>query len=285
MKLKYLLVIGLVALVQLPTFAQKKKKVSPKHVNYFKDASADTKDVKVEIQNAVAMMEFAKFKFILTNNTNDYILYKPQESSFLLETGSFVPQDKKTIVLGPLEKDSKTIDMKAPAKDAHVDAFKFKVDGLYKVNTNVSPVEAPNFLLPAATNSFVAGNFTVEMIKQDLTTGKAVVKFKVTYTGEGMGLIEPSKVGMKIPTGQKYSNAGNTGQIFADEKKDKAFLLAKGESKDFIVFFQVEGKIADMQFANAELLWRDTFKDCKITKVEGTIVDITLDAGLTQGKN
>jgi hypothetical protein len=285
MKLKYLLVLGLVALIQLPTFAQKKKKVSPKHVNYFKDASADTKDVKVEIQDAVAMMEFAKFKLRLTNNTNDYILYKPQESLFKLETGDFVPQDKKTIVLQPLDKESKVLDIKAPKKDAHVDAFKFKLDGLYKVATNVSPTEAPNFLIPASNNDFIAGNFKVEMLALDKSTGKAAVKFKVTYTGEGMGLVEPTKVGMKIPTNQKYSNAGNTGQIFANEKKEKGILLAKGESENFTVFFSIEGKIADMQFANAELLWRDTFKDCKMTKIEGTTIDVTLDAGLTEGKN
>lgn len=286
MKLKYLLVLGLVALIQLPSFAQdKKKKVNPKHVNYFKDASVDTKDVKIEIQDAVAMMPFAKFKLKLTNKTNDYFLYKPKESLFKLESGDFIPEDKKTIVIQPLDKESKVIDMKAPAQNAHVDAFKYQLSGLYKVSTNVSPTEAPNFILPVSNNDFMAGNFKVEMTAIDKTTAKTAVKFKVTYTGDGVGLVEPSKLGVKIPTDQKYSKAGNTGQIFANDKKDKGILLSKGESDTFVAFFQIEGKIADMQFANMEIVWRDTFKDCQVAPVEGSTIDLTLDSGLTAGKN
>ena len=79
--------------MQIPSIAQKKP--NPKHVNYFKNASAETKEVKIEAQDAVAMMEFVKFKIKLTNYTTDYILYKPQESVFKLENTDFIPVDKK----------------------------------------------------------------------------------------------------------------------------------------------------------------------------------------------
>ena len=49
MKLKNLLVLGLMTLPQLSSFAQDKK-ANPKHINYFKPASVDTKDVKIDIQ-------------------------------------------------------------------------------------------------------------------------------------------------------------------------------------------------------------------------------------------
>src|ERR1700748_3107742 len=99
MKLKNLVIFGLAALIHVPTFAQDKKKSNPKHTNFYKPVSVDTKDVKIEIQDAVSMELFAKFKLKLTNNSTDYILYKPKESLFKLETGDFVPQDKKTILI------------------------------------------------------------------------------------------------------------------------------------------------------------------------------------------
>ncbi len=270
---KNLLVLALVALIQIPSIAQKKP--NPKHVNYFKNASAETKEVKIEAQDAVAMMEFVKFKIKLTNNTTDYILYKPKESVFKLEGTDFIPVDKKTIFLQPLDKDSKVIDMKAPAKNAHVDAFKFQLDGLYRIPVNAPATEAPNFTLPASTNEFNAGNYKVEMLKISKTTAETAVKFKVTYTGDGVGLVEPKKLGVKI----------ESGQVFANDKKSGGMILYKGESDTFVAFFHIPGKTVDMQFANMDIVWKDTFKESKIVKLDGTALEFVIDPGLTTGKN
>jgi hypothetical protein len=272
---KNLLVLGLVALIQISSFAQKKAKVNPKHVNYFKTASVETKDVKIEGQDAVAMMEFAKFKIKLTNTTNDYILFKPKEGLFKLESGDFVPVDKKVILIQPMDYESKVIDMKAPAKNAHVDAFKFQIDGLYKIPVAAPATEAPNFALPASSNDFTAGNFKVELVNVSKKTQETAVKFKVTYTGEGAGLVDPRKLGVKI----------ESGQVFANDKKDKGMILYKGESDTFVATFHIEGKVVDMQFANMEIVWKDTFKDSKVIKLDGATLDFSLDPGLTAGKN
>ena len=274
MKLKNLLILGAVALTQLPSFAQDKK-ANPKHTNYYKPVSADTKDVKIEIQDAVAMEVFSKFKLKLTNNSTDYIMYKPQESLFKLETGDFVPQDKKTILIQPLDKESKVIDMKAPAKNAHVDAYTFQLDGLYKIPVSSPATQAPNFAIPASSNDFIAGNFKVEMLNLKKTTGETAAKFKVTYTGDGVGLVEPKKLGFKIESGQVYAN----------DKKEGGILLNKGESETFTATAHIEGKIVDMQFANMQIVWNDTFKDCQVVKLPGASLNLVLDPGLTAGKN
>ncbi len=280
MNYKHLLVLGLVALIQLPSFAQDKKKVSPKHINYYKDASAQTKEVKIDGDNAVAMMEFAKFRLKLTNQTNDYILYKPQESVFKLEGTDFVPQDKKTIFIQPLDKESKVIDMKAPAKNAHVDAFQYKVDGLYKIAVNVPSTPAPNFKLPVATNSFTVGNFQVESVSLKKETGETAAKFKVTYIGDGVGLIDPKKISAWA---KNHKNANET--TVANDKKSGGIILYKGESDTFTATFHIEGKTVDMQLGAMEIIWNDTFKESKLEKLDGATLDFTVDQALTAGKN
>jgi hypothetical protein len=280
MHYKNLLVLGLVALIQLPSFAQDKKKVSPKHINYFKDASTQTKEVKIEGGDAVAMMEFVKFKLKLTNQTNDYILYKPQESLFKLEGTDFIPQDKKTIFIQPLDKESKVIDMKAPAKNAHVDAFQYKIDGFYRIPVDVTGIQTPNFKLPPTTNSFTTGNFQMELVNLKKETGETAAKFKLTYIGDGVGLVDPKKISA---TGKNHKNQSET--TAANDKKSGGIILYKGESDTFTATFHMEGKLVDMQLGTMEIIWNDTFKESKLVKLDGTVLDFVLDPALTAGKN
>ena len=60
--------------------------------------------------------------------------------------------------------------------------------------------------------------------------------------------------------------------------------MSKGESETFAATVHIEGKIVDMQFANMEIVWKDTFKDCKVIKLEGATVNMIVDPGLTAGK-
>lgn len=279
MKIK-LLVFSLVALVQVSSFAQDKKKVNPKHVNYYKTVAAETNEVKVEAVDAVATIEFAKFKLRLVNKTQDYILYKPQESVFKLENTDFAPQDKKIIFIQPLDKESKVIDMKAPAKNAHVDAFQYKLAGLYRIPVDVPSIPTPNFKLPPTTNSFTTGNFQVEMVNLKKETGETAVKFKVTYVGDGVGLIDPKKISA---TGKNHKNSNETTAV--NDKKTGGIILYKGESDTFTATFHMEGRIVDMQLGAMEIIWNDTFKESKLIKLDGTTVDFTVDEALTAGKN
>lgn len=250
------------------------KKVNPDHTNYYKPVSADLKTVKIEVSDAVSKIEYAKFRMKIINAGTDYILYRPQESVFLLDGQSYVPQDKKALLVEPLDNASRTIDVKGNGHNMHANAFSFAVDGLYKVIPTAT-VSAPNFLLPPAVNQFTAGDFTVEMTNISKKTQETAVKFKVTYTGEGMGIVDPKKLSSKI----------ESGQIFANEKREKGSVLAKGESETFIALFHIEGRIADMQFANMEIVWNDTFKHAELKKIDGTSVNLVLDPGLTAGKN
>jgi hypothetical protein len=272
MKHVFITVIALCA-IGISGIAQTKK-VDPDHTNYYKPATVDLPAVKIDVLDVVSKIDYSKFKLKISNTTNDYILYKPQESKFIIDGNEYKPQDKKPVLVQPLDNGSRTIDVKGNGNNLHADNFTFNLDGLYKV-IPTGAVNAPNFMLPPSVNQFIAGDFTVEMVTISKKTQETVVKFKVTYTGEGMGIVDPKKLGAKI----------ESGQVFANEKREKTIVLGKGESDTFIALFHIEGKIADMQFANMEIVWNDTFKNAELKKLDGTTLNLVLDPGLTAGKN
>ena len=275
MKKTTLLLSCLLTLIAAGSFAQdSKKKENPKHINFYKVFTDETKEIKVQFDDIISMIEFAKFKIRLTNKTNDFILFKPKESKFIIDGKDFSPTDKDMLIQ-PLDKDSKVIDVKGIGTNMHVDSYKFSLNGLYSIPTNVPSIPAPNFKLPASINDFTVGNFKVELTGITKKTQVTNAEFKVTYTGDGYGIVDPNKLGVKIESGQEFANA----------KSQKLILLTNRQSDTFVANFNIQGKIADMQFANMEILWRDTFKESTINKLDGKEYEIVLDPGLTAGKN
>ncbi len=266
---KTLIVIGLFSAMQTVS-AQ-----DPKHLNCYKDVNVTVQGIDIKIEDAVSRADFNKFKIKLINTTTDYMLFIPKESIINLEGQEYAPKDRK-MALGPLDKGSRVIDIKGESAKYHVNAFTYQINGLYQIPANGPSLEAPNFKLPASINEFTVGSFKVNMIKIKKETDVTVVKFQVTYLGSGYGLVDPNKLGVKIPNGQEYANA---------KTKQDAIILAKGESDTFIAQFEVPGKVADMQFANMEILWRDTFKEASLKKIEVPKIDLVLDEGKTAAKN
>ncbi|MDB5273402.1 MAG: hypothetical protein JWO58_1769, partial [Chitinophagaceae bacterium] len=263
-----LLTCFLIAL-QWSAFAQKSK-TDPEHTIYYADATAETNEVSVEIKDAVSRIEFSKLKIKLSNKTTDYIVFKPKESTFKIAGSDFSPSDRM-LLLQPSDKGGRVLDVKGNGKNLHVGDYQFLVAGLYKINADAPSTEVPNFKLPASVNDITASNFKIELVKISKETKETVAKFKVTYTGKGYGLVNPNKLGVKIENGQEFANA----------KSQDALLLAPGESDTFTALFTIPGKVADMQFANMEILWRNTFSESDLQKVDGLTVDMKIDEGKT----
>lgn len=248
---------------------------SPTHTNYYKVVSHQTADVNIELVDIIARMDFSKFKIKLDSKSNDILIYEPAESSFNI-SGNKCEVADKSIVIDPLGKGSRVINAKCAGIDMHVDNYTFNFDGLYKVSKDVPPLDAPNFILPPSVNDFTVGDYKVEMTGIKKITAITVVDFKVTYTGSGYGLVNANRLGVKIDSGQEFANTRNN---------QKELMLASGESGRIVAEFKIPGKIADMQFANMEILWRDTFKESKAEKLDGHTFEIVIDPGMTAGKN
>ncbi|MBC7487118.1 MAG: hypothetical protein H7282_10250 [Cytophagaceae bacterium] len=272
-KMRFILMACLLGTLQFNTFAQKAK-TDPEHTIFYADVTTETNDVNVEIKDAVSRIEFSKFKIKLTNKTSDYIVYKPKESLLKISGSDFSPNDRM-LLLQPLDKGGRVLDVKGNGKNLHADEFQYVLAGLYKIKADAPSIDVPSFKLPASVNDVTAGNFKIELLKISKETKETKAVFKVTYTGKGYGLVNPNKIGVKIDNGQEFANA----------KNQEAFLLAPGDSDKFETLFTVPGKVADMQFANMEILWRNAFSESDLQKMEGLTIDIKIDEGKTVAKN
>ena len=51
---------------------------------FYKDIIKETGDITITVDNAVSTAGETKFKLKITNKTNDYMIYKPTESKFIV---------------------------------------------------------------------------------------------------------------------------------------------------------------------------------------------------------
>lgn len=247
------------------------------HTNYYKTPASIEKDqYSLSFSDLVSETDYSKFAFKLKNNTSDYLLIDKGGSSFVINGKEYKDKDKEIIV-----KPSKTHNGVYRVKDEtdfHVDKYTFKFDGVSLLPADGKVHEAPNFKLPASTNEITFGDFTVKLKNLKKETDETFATFEVTYKGNDFAIVDASKLGVVVP------DKGTT-EFANDAKGQDGELLRKGKSCTIKAVFHIEAKYVDMQFANMEILWRNTFQTSTPTKLEGGNVDVEIDSGLTAGKN
>jgi len=62
-------------------------------------------------------------------------------------------------------------------------------------------------------------------------------------------------------------------------------MLADGESDKFNYYYEIPASIVDMQFANMQVVWKDTFRESEIVPMSAQSVEMVIDPGMTDGKN
>jgi hypothetical protein len=251
-------------------FAQKKYKRI-----FYKPQTIENNDLKVSINDAVSTPAGIKFKLKLINKTNDYIIYKPNESVFKINGKDYNPNEE-WMIIRPNEQDWKVIDIKGA--DLMIDQnFKFVLDGVYKANINEGAITAPNFTLPPSQNDFKAGGFSVTHVSNKKTTARTDAKFNITYNGDKIGIFEPNKVAMKMPDGKEYAN-------YHSDKEPIVF--EKGKEKTTAVAWKdIPTVSGDMQKVDMVILWREAFKEITPKKAPNQTLEIIFDQEQTELKN
>lgn len=253
-----------------------KDKNNPDYKGFYKDVTVQSPEAQLTFENAVSKIEYSKFKMIVKNKTNDYLIYKPSESVFKLGGKTFKPQEKE-LFIEPLQSDWKTIDIKSDGTNMNTDEFSFEVNGLYSMATPGKVIEAANFALPAKVNDFKVGDkFTCNVTKVVKETKVTEVTFECKYLGTDYGIIRPIKAVVKLENGQEYATS---------DLKAKTKFLKQGESEKISVEFKIPKGAADMQFANMEIVWKDTFSESKLKALPKQEAKMVLDPGMTAGKN
>lgn len=264
-------------------FAQKEKKINPKHQNIYKESKIETDELIIELVDANAQLEFSKMKIKITNKTNDYILYKPGETEFIYDFGTVNPKGGLSLINGkdeliePKGSNSRVISASGN-NNFHVDEFTVNLTGFYRISTKGKVHQAPDFQLPPATNDFETGPFKVLMTSISKQTQQTAVRFKVTFVGDAKhyGMVRQGKVACRIENGQEFAMSNS---------KDKTVLLADGADDKFSVYYEIPAKITDMQFATMHLIWKDTFMESEVIPLKVEAIKLTLDIGKTAAKN
>lgn len=233
-------------------------------------------DVSLSSKNVVAQADHCKLAFTVQNNSTDLLMYDANETEFVYSFGKKNPS-LKSFILQPGDKKTKTLLVKGTENYLQKE-FKMNVKGLYLIPVNGTVTSAPQFALPAATNSFDAGNFKVKLKKYDASTKEATAVFECTYVGNQIALIDASSLSV---TANK--NKSTEEVTFAnDDKKADVEILKKNESIEIKAVFHIPGKIVDMQFATMKINWNNTFVETTAKPISAETVSFVMDAAATE---
>lgn len=241
---------------------------------YYKDTLFETDNYKVEIDNVVALPKEVKFRMTITNKTNDWVLYVPEEGKF--ELGGKALDFKEDKLLIPPYDNKKRVLRATGAGLNDARAFNFVCDGFYKVRLK-DPSKSPEFKLPISSNEFVAENFKVVLANSSKSTARTDVKFNVTYNGDGIGFVSPAKISMRMPDGNVYATAKSKADVVAIEK-------GKTESITATWLKMEGGSKNDMQMVEMWLMFNGVFQESTQLKVEKTIIPLKWNEAMTIGK-
>ena len=278
--LKDLLLISAFCVLACHQIYAQRKVTDPKHENHYQVKPVETDEVSISFTDAHSQQEFTHTKIKVTNKTNDYILFKTAETTFKYEFGEYHPvvggifrSSKMTVF--PKDSDTRVLKVSG-GNQFHVEGLELKLGGFYRVAAEGKTQDAPDFKLPASANDFKAGVFKCSLEKIKKETKETEVFFKCVYQGNEIGMIDPTKITLKLENGDEYAN---------DNKKAKMELVLPGEDVTISASFHVPGKITDMQFANMLMVWKNTFTESKIVPITVGETAFTLDPGMTEAKN
>jgi hypothetical protein len=272
------LILSLIAICSLSNaFAQKEVKYEK---IYYKNTSLENSDITISIDNAVSNDAETKFKLKIINKSLDYIIFKPEESKFII-AGKELKPSEKTKIIEPNSSDWLVVNLKGSGYNS-IKNYSFEIGGLYKISTSGQVIEAPDFKLPVSKNEFKTGNYSLVLTKLSKETDKTEAKFDCAYNGDKIGVVFPSKIGVKMPDGNEYASVRPTGIL----AKKGAIILTKGQSESFTAVWDrmQGGKVTDMQKVEMLIKWNDTFTEVSPEKLKNETLILEFDEKVSNDK-
>jgi hypothetical protein len=264
------IVLVAAALTCLVTSVNAQKKEKPWKEIAYKDIMSEFDDMTVSTNNGVANKEMTKFKLKIVNKTNDVLIFKPEES--VIKAGTEFKPKEKWLYVYPTESDFRVVNAMGPD---FLTPYSYVMSGMYKVSLSNKGIEAANFQLPASQNEFTAGPFSCSMTSLTKESDKTEVKFECKYTGDKVGVIQPSRSAVKLPDGTEIAN---------EKSKSQPIILMKGKSEK--VTFKWNrmdgGRAQDMQKIKLEVLFRNTFSESDLEKMKDETINFEIDETLSK---
>lgn len=247
---------------------------------YYKDMKVENNDVTITVDNAVSTDGETKFKLKITNKTNDFIIYKPEESKFMINGKESKPSEK-TKTIKPNDSDWMIINLKGPGYNG-VKSYSFLIDGMYKVSANEKGIATPDFRLPVTKNDFKTGNFTVKVNKLYKESDATNLKLDITYNGDKIGIVNAEKAGVVMPDGNEYATKKATGLL----AKSGPMVLKKGDEESVTLNWdRMEGgKTMDMQKVEMMVKFNEMFSEATPQKLKPETLQMEFDEVMSNEK-
>jgi hypothetical protein len=219
--------------------------------------------------DAVSTDSYFKFKLRIQNKTKDYLIIDFNKMKIVLNGSNEYKPSEKTLIIPPGEFGSRVVNF--TGTEFRVTQLEIIMDGVKTASTNGKVYEAPNYNLPVSNNDFNTGPFRFLNKSTECKTDITLVKMEVTYTGTDMAVVQPIKIGLKMPV---------SGNVFANMiSNKKAILLGPNESANFNMLWEnIDVKQnGDMQKVKMEILFKDAFMETKTTDKSGTKFTLTIN--------
>lgn len=264
--MKKIIIANIILIISISfSFSQKKEK----QVNYYHNVKfGEQYDVFLNTNNTLSKFNYVKLALVVNNKSDDYLLFYKDKCKFVINDNSYFPKTvKKGKVQKPNSKKSYTI-KNDKETDYLVEYFSFHPDGIYKFSKKGKGTDVENFHLPANKNIIEAGNFKINMLKLKKETQETIIKFECTYSGDKIAVINPANCVLKTQDGKEWANV---------KSKENIIILQNNESEKFNIRFEIPAKSTDMQFAEMDIVWKNTFSESELKKIDFDVQTITKD--------
>ena len=254
--------ISILLLTSLLSFSQKKIKYK---TVYFEDNTVETPNAKVSFLDVIAEDNLITGTLKVENHTGKILLVKPEECSYTIPTGEAFSK-KKWLVIAPRQAESKTIDVKG--ENIKTKETVFKIGGFYICNSSEIAVAA-NATLPPE-KELTVGSFKLELVDWIKDGPETRIRYIITYTGDKVGLLNPSLVTVKAATGEEYTNQKDDGETLSFHKKES---------------YTVDFVFANDSKKKTSILWNKAFSEGVPEKLGAVSFLVKMDEKKTKNKS
>jgi len=213
----------------------------------------------------MAEKNFIKGKLKVTNYTDKALVIKPNECSYSSPQGDVTSNDK-WLVVPPREQEAKVIDVKG--YNMKCSSTTLKISGLYICNSTEIISASPMPLPPEKEKRI--GNFALILDGWDRDGKEIMIRYKVKYLGEKIGMFCPDKVILKSGEGNEYKN---------QKEKEKTYAFKQFDDRLFTFVYLSDSK------KDNTLDWKEAFSEGIPEKLNNLTIDVKMDLGKTKDKN
>lgn len=274
--MKYLLTLSCFVLTTAISLAQPKD-----HPHYEKHYASsvdviETDEVKIEIIRPHSQESHTQFNAKIYNKTDDYILIKRHETVFKSNQNGYGEKRpaEATIFIEPKGDISRQFKVEG-GPGYKVDGIEVTLGGFSRAPVNGEPAGAGEFKMKPDKNSVMMGPFAVTLKRWKYNAKEITADFKIRYRGEGIGLVNESKIRIRKEDDSILNNT---------EAKSTPFILAPMKVRTATLVRQFgKGEIGKGE--SVFVVMSDALTESKGTEFKVPGFSLTFDEGKTKKEN